>query len=87
MSNANQECYTVECEPEGRVRPPLRIIEISNTRKCLNMKYMEGNNVQRVVSVIGDENNDVVEKHVTYKSPWNMPRLGHGYDRDGVASF
>jgi hypothetical protein len=36
------------------------------------MKHVDGNNVQRLVSVIGDEKNNVVKKHVTYKSPWNM---------------
>jgi hypothetical protein len=51
------------------------------------MKHVDGNNVQRLVSVIGDENNNVVEKHVTYKSPWNMPRLCHEYDRDGEVTF
>jgi hypothetical protein len=51
------------------------------------MKHVDGNNVQRLVSVIGDENNNVVEKHVTYKSPWNMPRLCHEYDRDGELTF
>jgi hypothetical protein len=65
--------------------PPVRITEISETRKCLDMKHVDGNNVQRLMSVIGDKKNNVVEKHVTYKSPWNMPRLWHEYDRDGDA--
>jgi hypothetical protein len=55
--------------------PPVRITEISETRKCLDMKHVDGNNVQRLMSVIGDKKNNVVEKHVTYKSPWNMPCL------------
>jgi hypothetical protein len=52
--------------------PPVHITKISETRKCLDMKHVDGNNVQRLVSVIGDEKNNVVKKHVTYKSPWNM---------------
>jgi hypothetical protein len=67
--------------------PPVRITEISDTRKCLDMKHLDGNNVQHLVSVTGNEKNNVVEKHVTYKSPWNMPRLCHEYDRDGEVSF
>jgi hypothetical protein len=87
MSNVNQENYAVEREPEGSVRPPVRIIEISDTRKCIHMKYMDGNNVQRRVSVIGDDNKSIVEKHVTYTSPWSMPCLCQEYDRDGEVSF
>jgi hypothetical protein len=75
MWNDNPERYAVEPQAEGSVRPPVQIVEISDTRKCLDMRYDDGNNVQHLVSVIGDENNNVIEKHVTYKSPWNMPRL------------
>jgi hypothetical protein len=52
-----------------------------------DMKHMDGNNVQRLVSVIGDEKNNVIKKHVTYKSPWNMPRLCHQYGKDGKVTF
>jgi hypothetical protein len=55
--------------------------------KCLHMKHVDGNNVQRLMSVIGDKKNNVVEKHVTYKSPWNMHPLCHEYDRDSEVSF
>jgi hypothetical protein len=62
MSNVNKESYAVEREPEGSVRPPVQIEEISNTRwKCLDRKYMDGNNVRHLVSAIGNENNNVVE--------------------------
>jgi hypothetical protein len=87
MSNADNKRYGVERLPVGASMPPVRITEISGTRKCLDMKHVDGNNVQRLVSVIGDEKNNVVEKHVTYKSPWNMPRLCHEYDRDGEVTF
>jgi hypothetical protein len=87
MSNADNKRYGIERLPAGASMPPVRITEISGTRKCLDMKYVDGNNVQRLVSVIGDEKNDVVEKHVTYKSPWSMPRLCHEYDRDGEVTF
>jgi hypothetical protein len=67
--------------------PPVRTTEISETRKCLDMKHVDGNNVQCLLSVEGKEKNNVVEQHVTYKSPWNMPHLCHEYDRDGKVSF
>jgi hypothetical protein len=87
MSNVNQDRYAVEREQEGSSRPPVLIVEISDSRKCLDMKHVDRNNVQHLVSVIGDKNNNVVEKHVTYKSPWNMPHLCHQYNRDGEVSF
>jgi hypothetical protein len=88
MSNVVNKRYGAERLPAGASSmPPVRITEISDTRKCLDMKHVDGNNVQRLVSVIGDEKNNVVEKHVTYKSPWNMPRLCHEYDRDGEVTF
>jgi hypothetical protein len=37
--------------------------------------------------VIGDKDNNVMEKHVSYKIPWNMPRLCHEYNRDGKVNF
>jgi hypothetical protein len=77
MSNADNKRYGVKRLPAGASMPPVRITEISETRKCLDMKHVDGNNVQRLVSIIGDEKNNVVKKHVTYKSPWNMPRLCH----------
>jgi hypothetical protein len=67
--------------------PPVRITEISETRKCLDMKHVDGKNVQRLVSVIGDETNNTFRKHVSYKSSWNMPRLCHEYDIDGEVTF
>jgi hypothetical protein len=87
MSNEDSQRYDVERLPAGANMPPVRITEISENRKCLDMKHVDGNNVQRLVSVIGDEKNNVVEKHVTYKSPWNMPRLCHEYDKDSEVSF
>ena len=87
MSNLNHELYHVERQAKGRRNPPVPIMEISNSRKCLDLKHEEGDNVQRLVSVIGDKNNNVIEKHVTYKSPWNMPCLCHEYDTDGKVSF
>jgi hypothetical protein len=67
--------------------PAVGITEISESRKCLDMKHVDGKNIQRLVSVIGNEKNIVVETDVTYKSPWNMPRLCHAeYGRDGEVS-
>jgi hypothetical protein len=83
MSNVNQEWYDEERQPGWSSKPPVQITELNNSRKCLDMKHEEGNNVQRLVSVIGNKNNNGVEKHITYTSPWNMPHLCHKYDRDG----
>jgi hypothetical protein len=80
MSDANSKRYGVERLPAGASMPPVRITEISETR---DMKQVDGDNVWRLVGVIGDKKNNVVKKHVTYKSPWNMPRLCHEYNRDG----
>jgi hypothetical protein len=87
MPNLNKERYNVERQAKGRRNPPVRITKISDSRNCLDLKHEEGDNVQRLVSVIGDENKNVIEKHVTYKSPWNMPCLCHEYDRDNEVSF
>jgi hypothetical protein len=83
MSNVYQDRYAMERKPEGTVRPPLRIVEIRARRKCPDTKHVDENNVQHLVSVTGSRNNNIVEKGMTYKSPWNMFCLGRKYKRDG----
>jgi hypothetical protein len=87
MSNENPERYAVGRQAEGSARPLVQIVEISDTRKCLGMRYDDGNNGQRLLSIIGDGNNNIVKKHVTYKCPWNTPCLCHEYDRESEVSF
>jgi hypothetical protein len=55
MLSADDERYNVKRLLAGASMPPVGITEISNTRKCLDMKHLGGNNVQRLGSVIGDK--------------------------------
>ena len=90
MVNIKEDKYAIERKP-AYSKPAVKVSEVRSvegrTRKVLDMKYQDSDCVQRLVSVGCDGDDNIIEKHVTFKCPWDMRRLCLEYDNDSEISF
>lgn len=61
--------------------------ESGRTRKILNMRFMESETMMRCVTVGCDENDKPIEKHVTYKFPWDIERVANEVEVGARVNF
>jgi hypothetical protein len=61
--------------------------ETGRTRKIMSMKFIESVKMARCVSVGCDKNDRPVDKHMTYKFPWDIKRAVAEFDGGGKVSF
>ena len=92
MSDINDDKYIYRRKSAGsEPEPAVMLVDLRSaegrSRKFLKMTHQDSENVQRIVGVACDENDNIIEKHVTYQWPWDIPRLCDEYDRDGEMSF
>ena len=71
------DCYVEELTSE----------ESGRTRKILNMRFKDGEQLVRCVTVGCDEDDKPIEKHVTYKFPWDIKKVALVLEGGGKVNF
>jgi hypothetical protein len=90
MSTIRTDRYNFVLRPASNkpmVNASVVTSENGRSRKVLEMTHEEANNIQRLVSVGCDNDDNINEKYITFKWPWDMDRLCREYDHDGEISY
>jgi len=70
--------------PSGRNRPVMvDVVDLDKNRKRVTKKYPDGRSLSMLVV-----NNEIVEKHMTYKMQWDLVEMRKVYEKgEGAVSF